>query len=374
MEPPPAAAPPPHGSQATDSFFTWLHNISHEAKELIKALQHASSQGDAMSGATDEGFAQAIADLQFRYSRDAPEIDHWVMQVSGWQTANPAAAVAFGNYPAKLQNAWEDVQHRWPAEDTWSRGNVNGHAGRIIPGLREMVRIQVSVTGPSTINGHLDTKNHGGTLSLADAIGDEVVDEVMLVEIGKQFRRSPRVVHGDFVDDTTILKVDRSGSTRALNIGLVVAVTAGPVVLALLAHLLDVGTGALDEFLDRGTWLWLAFCLVLALAGAATHLVIKFVKARNIRTVTASGVMDWISIRSGTLAASVLTVWLVLFFPAFLAVAGIDEFRLTPMTALLSGYAADSLFANLTNRFEIEADKLTASLLKNPAEAAVTGR
>lgn len=370
---PPASFAPPVGSLSTNSVSTWLRNISHEAKNLIELLERAKLQGEGVTGASDEAFREAIDYMVYRYSRDAAEISGWLQQILDWRDSHPDDAVRYGNLPEQLRNAWEDVQHCWLADDAWTRGNIAGTAGAIIPSLRRMVWIQVYVTGPSTVNDHLVKMNHGDTLELKDVLSDEVVDDSMLVEIGQAFRRFPREFAGSFIDNTTLVKVDRSASTRFLNIGLVVAAALVPVLIGLVLGIVDRNTdlssASLDNFMDKPGYFWLTGYMVIALAGATAHMAIKFIKAKNIRTVTGAGVADWISIRSGTMIASILTVWVVLFLPPILSIAGIEEFRLTFLTAFLSGYAADSLFANLTDRFDTEVDTLTASLLKKPQAA-----
>ena len=368
MVPPPAVAPPT-GSLSSHSVFTWLRNISHEAKNLIEMLERAKLQGEAVANASDEAFRDAIDHMLYRYAHDAVEISGWIQQILDWRENRPDDAARYGNFPEQLRNAWEDVQHRWLPDDQWTRGNIVGTANAIIPSLRRMVWIQVYVTGPSTINDHLVRMNHGDTLKLTDVLGDEVVDDAMLADLGQTFRRFPREFTGNFVDNTTLVKVDRSASTRLLNIGLVVAAALVPVLIALGLGIADLSSSPLDDFMDKPGYFWLTVYMVIALAGATAHMIIKFIKAKNVRTVTGAGIADWVSIRSGTMLAGILTVWVVLFIPPILSIAGIEEFRLTFLTAFLSGYAADSLFANLTNRFDTEVDNLTASLLKKPQAA-----
>lgn len=365
------------GTPTVDSFVLWLQDTSRDARELIDALVAVKKQAAGAKGASDEAFERAKKDLLHTYAKDGAEISERIRRIMEWRSNNPRDARQFGNLPAGLQNAWESVQHAWPPDGEWTRGNAAGTVDTILPELRDIVWTQVYITGPRTINDHLDAMHHGDTLKLKSVLGDEVIDDTMLTEIGKACRQSPRLFHGEWVDDTTLLKIDRDFKTRALNIGLVLGVTVLPllvvIVLDILERRTDFPKGVLGAFMNKDSYLWLAGYMALALAGSVTHLIVKFIKATNLHAISASNILDWLSIRSGKLAAGVFTVWAVLGMLAFLSATGTEELQLTALTAYFAGYAADSLFGNLFGRFETTVDSLTAAVLESPQSAPAGG-
>lgn len=337
-----------------------LREVSANLKHVRQDIAAVGAQAAGRENASDDKFAEAAGLLFKVWSREKQEIDQGLANISTWK-ATPQNTTTFAFELAEIQNVWDRVCDRWPADNSWTRENAAALADSLISHIDELIEKCALITLTPRIQEHLRTIRPGRYKTFSSITRGETVDQEMDKRLLARFAESPELFDGLIdVEHMRIARLERGFKAKAPALLIILGAFLLPIVLSIPAYSYrEEIPYAQDVFGSDGYAPFLVY-IALAFVGAWGHVVLKARTAEN-RDGTRPGAeegLDWLALNYTSVCWSIVAVWLATVI-ARSDVLGMDG----QLSGLVVGYSADSIVDSFTGKFTTYLNKSRGTLL-----------